>query len=185
MRLETLAIHAGAEADAETGAVASPLHLSTTFKHGPAAERLAGYEYQRESNPTQDRLEQCLAAMEGGERALVYASGMAAMQGYLECLPNGAHLLIPNDCYSGLRTLCREFLPARGIQASAVDMTDLGAVQAAMRADTALLWAETPSNPLLAVTDIAALAEIAHAQGAILVCDNTFATPVLQQPLKL
>lgn len=185
MRLETLAIHAGAEADAETGAVASPLHLSTTFKHGPAAERVAGYEYQRESNPTQDRLEQCLAAMEGGERALVYASGMAAMQGYLECLPNGAHLLIPNDCYSGLRTLCREFLPARGIQASAVDMTDLGAVQAAMRADTALLWTETPSNPLLAVTDIAALAEIAHAQGAKLVCDNTFATPVLQQPLKL
>ena len=133
MRIETLAIHAGAEADAETGAVAVPLHLSTTFKHGPAGERVAGFEYQRESNPTQDRLEECLAAMEGGERALAYASGMAAMQGLLECLPNGAHILIPHDCYTGLRTLCAEFLPLRGITAQAVDMSDLDGVRAALR----------------------------------------------------
>ena len=185
MRFETLAIHAGAEADAETGAVAPPLHMSTTFQHGPAGERRAGYEYQREANPTQDRLETCLAALEGGERALVYASGMAAMQGYLECLANGSHVLIPNDCYTGLRALFHEFLPHRGITATAVDMSDLLEVRAALRPETALIWAETPSNPLLAVADIAALAETAHAHGALLVCDNTFATPALQQPLAL
>ena len=185
MRFETLAIHAGAETDAETGAVAPPLHLSTTFKHGAAGERRAGYEYQRETNPTQDRLEICLAALEGGERALVFASGMAAMHGYLECLTNGAHVLIPDDCYTGLRTLFSEFLPQRGITATALDMSDLSAVRAALRPETALIWAETPSNPLLAVADIAALAEIAHAHGARLVCDNTFATPALQQPLAL
>lgn len=185
MRIETLAIHAGAEADAETGAVAAPLHLSTTFKHGPAGERVAGFEYQRESNPTQDRLEECLAALEGGERALAYASGMAAMQGLLECLPNGAHILIPHDCYTGLRTLCAEFLPLRGISAQPVDMGDPAGVRAALRPDTKMIWAETPSNPLLAVADIAALAEIAHEHGALLACDNTFATPVLQRPLAL
>jgi cystathionine gamma-synthase len=185
MRFETLAIHAGAEADAQTGAVAPPLHLSTTFKHGPAGERVAGYEYQRESNPTQDRLEECLAAMEGGARALAYASGMAAMQGLLECLPNGAHVLIPLDCYTGLRVLCHEFLPLRNIRAQAVDMSDLDAVRDALQPETKLIWAETPSNPLLAVADIAALATIAHGHGALLACDNTFATPALQQPLSL
>jgi len=185
MRFETLAVHAGAEADAETGAIASPLHMSTTFKHGPAGERVAGYEYQRESNPTQDRLETCLAALEGGCRALVYGSGMAAMQGLLECLPNGAHVLIPDDCYTGLRTLCAEFLPLRDIHATAVDMTDPDAVRAALKPATKMLWAETPSNPLLAIADIAALAHIAHGHGALLACDNTFATPALQQPLAL
>lgn len=185
MRLETLAVHAGAEVDAETGAVATPLHLSTTFKHGPAGERVAGYEYQREANPTQDRLETMLAALEGGAHALVYGSGMAAMHGLLECLPNGAHVLIPDDCYTGLRSLAREFLNLRGIDCQAVDMSDLGAVQSALTKDTRLIWAETPSNPLLAIADVAALADIAHSHGAMLACDNTFATPVLQQPLKL
>ncbi len=185
MRLETLAIHAGAEPDSETGAIASPLHLSTTFKHGPAGERVAGYEYQREANPTQDRLEACLAALEGGERALAYASGMAAMAGLLESLPNDSHILIPNDCYTGLRYLGAEFLPQRGITATALDMADLNAVRAALRINTKLIWAETPSNPMLAVADIAALAEIAHTHCALLACDNTFATPVLQQPLLL
>lgn len=103
----TLAVHAGAEPDAGTGAVAPPIHLATTFRHGPAGERIAGYEYQREGNPTQDRLEQALAALEGGEAALAFASGMAAITGMLECLPAGARLLIPDDCYSGLRLLAR------------------------------------------------------------------------------
>ncbi len=185
MRFETLAIHAGAEPDPETGAVASPLHLSTTFKHGPAGERIAGFEYQREANPTQDRLEVCLAALESGERALVYASGMAAMAGLLESLPNDSHVLIPSDCYTGLRVLCAEFLPARGITATALDMADLNAVRAALRSDTKLIWAETPSNPKLEIADIAELAKIAHSHGALLACDNTFATPALQQPLTL
>jgi cystathionine gamma-synthase len=185
MRFETLAVHAGAEPDAGTGAVAPPIHLSTTFRHGPAAERIAGYEYQREGNPTQDRLEAALAALEGGEAALAFASGMAAIAGLLETLPAGARVLLPDDCYSGLRYLATEFLPQRGVSADFVDMTDLAAVEAACAGPLALLWLETPSNPLMKVSDIAALAGIAHAHGAALVCDNTFATPVLQQPLAL
>ncbi len=185
MRLETLAVHAGAATDAETGAVAPPIHLSTTFRHGPAAERIAGYEYQREGNPTQDRLETAIAALEGGAAALAYASGMAAIAGLLETLPAGARILLPDDCYSGLRYLATEFLPQRGVHAAFVDMSDLAAVQTACAQPVALLWAETPSNPLLKVSDIAALAQVAHAHGALLACDNTFATPVLQRPLAL
>lgn len=185
MRPETLFVHAGAEADAETGAVAQPIHLSTTFVHGPSGERRAGYEYVREGNPTQDRLETALAALEGGAGALAYASGMAAMAGLLDCLPAGSHLLYPSDCYTGLRVLAREFLPQRGVSAAGVDMADLDAVRAALTPATRCLWLETPSNPQLRVCDIAALAQIARARGAIAVCDNTFATSLLQQPLAL
>src|SRR5580658_8442166 len=103
MRIETIAIHAGAAPDTETGAVTPPIHLATTFKHGPAGERIAGFEYQREGNPTQDRLETALAALEGGEAALAFASGMAAISALFESLPNGARVLIPDDCYSGTR----------------------------------------------------------------------------------
>lgn len=184
-RIETLAVHAGGEPDETTGAVVPPIHLSTTFRHGPAGERVAGYEYQRESNPTQDRLETALATLENGAGALCFGSGMAAMAGLLESLPAGSHVLIPTDCYTGLRALSAEFLPERGITASAVDMSDLDAVQAALRPDTRLVWAETPSNPQLRVSDIAALAALAHGHGALLACDNTFATPVLQRPLEL
>jgi cystathionine gamma-synthase len=184
-RIETLAVHAGGEPDGETGALSPPLHMATTFEHGPAGERRAGYEYQREGNPTQDRLEAALAALEGGAAALAYGSGMAAMNGLLESLPHGAHLLIPADCYTGLRVLTREFLPERGISATAVDMANLDDVRAALRPETRLVWAETPSNPQLQVGDIAALAGIAHGHGALLACDNTFATPVLQRPLGL
>ena len=184
-RLETLAVHAGAEPDPQTGAVAPPIHLSTTFQHGPAAERVAGYEYQREGNPTQDRLETALAALEGGAAALAYASGMAAISGLLEALSPGAHVLLPDDCYSGTRYLATGFLPQRGVSARFVDMSDLDAVHAACSPAPALLWVETPSNPLMKICDIAALAGIAQAHGAILCCDNTFATPVLQQPLAL
>ena len=181
----TLAVHAGAEPDAETGAVAPPIHLTTTFRHGPAGERIAGYEYQREGNPTQDRLEQALAALEGGEAALAFASGMAAITGMFDSLPTGSRLLIPDDCYSGLRYLAREFLPERGVNAVAVDMTDLAVVEAACAAGGAMVWVETPSNPRMKICDIAALAQIAHRHGALLACDNTFATPVLQRPLAL
>lgn len=185
MRLETLAIHAGGESDSETGAVTPPIHLATTFRHGPAAERIAGYEYQREGNPTNDRLRAAIAAMEGGETALTCASGMAAISAVLESLPRGARLLIPDDCYTGLRMLAAEFLPARGIAAQSVDMADADAVEAACAGGVDLLWAETPSNPLLKISDLEALAGIAHRHGALLACDNTFATPVLQQPLAL
>ena len=184
-RIETLAVHAGGEPDETTGAVSPPIHMATTFRHGPAGERQAGFEYQREGNPTQDRLETALAALEGGQAALCFGSGMAAMAAALESLPAGAHVLIPSDCYTGLRVLGAEFLPQRGITATAVDMADLGAVRAALRPETRMIWAETPSNPRLCVADIAALAALAHGNDALLACDNTFATPVLQQPLAL
>ncbi len=185
MRLETLAIHAGGEPDRETGAVAPPIHLATTFRHGPSAERLAGYEYQREGDPTNDRLRAALAALECGEAALSFASGMAAITALLESLSPGARIVIPDDCYAGLRVLCAEFMPERDVQVRTVDMGDLGAVRSACRDGIDLLWAETPSNPLMKVCDIAALAGIARDHRALLVCDNTFASPVLQQPLLL
>jgi len=185
LRFETLAVHAGAEPDASTGAVAPPIHLATTFQHGPAGERIAGYEYQREGNPTQDRLEAALAAMEGGAAALVFASGMAAMNALLESLPLGAEILIPHDCYTGLRVLATEFLPGRGISTRQVDFTDIEVLRAAISDRTKLLWAETPSNPQLQICDIAALAGLCRERGILLACDNTFATPALQNPLAL
>lgn len=185
MHPQTLAIHAGADVDAETGAVAPPLHLSTTFRHGPAGERVAGYEYQREGNPTNDRLREALMALEGGKQAMTFASGMAAMTTLLESLPGGARVLFPDDCYSGLRMLFEEFLPERGIVAEVVNMADLEAVRAACAMPLAMLWIETPSNPRMKIADIATLADIGHAAGATVVVDNTFATPLLQRPLEL
>ncbi len=181
----TLAVHVGNEADPATGAVAPPIHLATTFRHGPAGERIAGYEYQREGNPTNDRLREALMALEGGEEALTFASGMAAMTTLLECLPGGARVLFPDDCYSGLRMLFEEFLPERGIAVEVVDMADLDAVRVACARPVAMLWVETPSNPRMKISDIAALAQIGHAAGATVVVDNTFATPLLQRPLAL
>lgn len=184
-RPETISVHIGNEADPATGAVAPPIHLATTFRHSADGERIAGYEYQREGNPTNDRLRETLAALEGGEDAITFASGMAAMSTLLECLPNGARVLIPDDCYTGLRMLCAEYLPERGIETVAVDMGDLDAVRAACTPATAMVWIETPSNPRMKISDIGALAEIGHAAGAIVVADNTFATSLLQRPLAL
>jgi len=185
MRIETLAIHAGGESDRETGAATPPIHMATTFRHGPGGERIAGYEYQREGNPTNDRLRTAIAAMEGAEAALTFASGMAAVSALLESLPSGARIVMPDDCYAGVRILAAEFLPERGLRVQRLDMANLDAVRAACADGVELLWVETPSNPLMKISDIAALAALAHAQGALLVCDNTFASPVLQQPLAL
>ena len=184
MRPETLAVHAGGEADAATGALSPPIHLATTFKHGPAGERVAGYEYQREGNPTQDRLEAMLSVLEGGHGALATGSGMAAMSLLLDSLAAGSRIVIPDDCYTGLRVLAQEFLPQRGVTAATVDMADLAAVKSAA-AGAALIWAETPSNPQLKIADISAIAAIARGAGALLACDNTFATPALQRPIEL
>ena len=181
----TVAVHAGNHPDPATGAVAPPIHLATTFRHGPAGERIAGYEYQREGDPTNDRLREALVALEDGAAALMFASGMAAMTTLLESLPTGSRVLFPDDCYSGLRMLFNEFLPKRGLLVETVDMADLDAVRAACATPLAVLWIETPSNPLLKICDIAALADIGHAAGALVVADNTFATPLLQRPLAL
>jgi len=185
VRPETLFVHAGVEPDAATGAVAPPLHLATTFKHGPAGERVGGFEYVREGNPNQQQLESALAELERGAGALAFASGMAACSALLDSLPGAAHVVYPRDCYAGLRVLISEFLPQRGVSATAVDIGDVDAVRAALTPATRCLWLETPSNPQLRVADIAALCELAHERDIFVVCDNTFATPLLQQPLVL
>lgn len=185
MRFETIAVHAGGQVDPATGSVAPPIHLSTTFEHGPAAEHPLGYLYIREGNPTASRLEEALAAVEGGETALVFASGMAAGAAYLQAQEPGGHVLFGDDIYYDLRTIARELFPRWGLESSAVSMSDLDAVQKAFRPNTRLLWVETPSNPLLKVADLAPLARLAASVGAGLLVDGTFATPVLQRPLDL
>lgn len=185
MKLETILIHAGGEIDSATGAVAPPINLATTFEHGPEAELLHGYMYIRQNNPMQARLETALAAIEGGETALVFASGIAAGAAYLQALPAGSHAIFHNDIYYDFRTIAKEFMPKWGSDATIVDMTDLDAVRPALQPNTRLLWAETPTNPMMQVLDIAALAKIAHENGAKLMVDATFATPVLQRTLAL
>jgi len=185
MHFETIAVHAGAEPDPATGAVAPPIHLSTTFEHGPASEDPFGYHYVRDANPTQARLEMALAALEQGEAALVWASGMAATGAYLQALPPGSHVVFPDDMYYANRVIARDLFPRWGLASTAVDGSDLAAIEAAMTPRTRLVWAESPSNPLMKIVDLAALAELAHARGAELLVDGTFATPALQQPLTL
>ena len=185
MHFETIAVHAGAEPDPATGAVAPPIHLSTTFEHGPASEDPFGYHYVRDDNPTQARLEMALAALEQGEAALVWASGMAATGAYLQALPPGSHVVFPDDMYYANRIIARDLFPRWGLTSTAVDGSDMAAIEAAMTPRTRLVWAETPSNPLMKIVDLAALAELAHARGAELLVDGTFATPALQQPLTL
>ena len=185
MKFETIAVHAGAEPDAASGALAPPIDLATTFEHGPASEATHGHIYIRESNPLQSRLEEALAAVEGGGAALVFASGMAAAAAYLQGLAPDSHVIFGDDIYYDVRNVAREFLPRLGIASSFVDMQDLDAVAAQVRPETRLVWAESPSNPLMKVVDLAALARIAHDAGARLLVDGTFATPVVQRPLEL
>ena len=185
MHFETKAIHAGMSVDEETGALAPPIHLSTTYERNDQGDASRGFSYVRDGNPTQSRLEEALAAIDGAEAALVFASGMAAGAALLQSLPKGAHVVMPDDCYYGYRELSEDTFARWGITANVVAMQDLDAVRRAMRAETKVIWAESPSNPLLKVVDLHALGEIAHANGAHLVVDGTFATPALQQPIAL
>lgn len=185
MRFETLAVHSGAEPDPETGALVPPIHLATTFEHGPDGSLPHGLLYQRYDNPTQQRLEQALRTLEQGAQSLFFATGMAAGATLLQALPNGAHILMPDDIYHGYRALVEQYGPRWGLSFSFVDLTDLGTAAAALRPASALLWVESPSNPLLKIYDIKALAELAHTADAQLMVDNTFATPCLQQPLAM
>ncbi len=184
LRPGTVAVHVGNEPDSATGAVAPPIQLATTFRHGADGARQAGYEYQREGNPTNDRLREAIAALEGAQTALTFASGMAAISGLFESLPTPARIVMPDDCYVGLRMYATEFLPARGTDVMRVDMTDLEAVHTACADGVDLLWIETPSNPLMRISDITTLAGIGHAHGALVACDNTFATPLLTRPME-
>lgn len=185
MKFETLAIHAGRQIDSGTGAVMPPIVLSTTFAREPDGSAPHGYVYTRSENPNRSAVEQCLAALEGGEVAAAFASGQAVTLAVMQALSAGDHVIIPNDVYFGTRELAYEVLGRWGLQATAVNMADLDAVQAAVRPNTRLIWAETPSNPLLTITDIAGVVSIAHAAGAVCVIDNTWASPVGQSPLAL
>ncbi|MFC3997078.1 cystathionine gamma-synthase [Nocardiopsis sediminis] len=183
---ETLAIHAGQEADAETGAVVVPIYQTSTYAQDGVGGLRGGFEYSRTANPTRVALEECLAALESGIRGLAFASGMAAEDTLLRTVLNpGDHVIIPGDAYGGTFRLFAKVLERWGVRWEAVPQSDLAAVRAAVRPETALIWTETPTNPLLNITDIEALAEIAHDAGALLVVDNTFASPYLQQPLPL
>jgi cystathionine gamma-synthase len=185
MRFETLAVHAGHRIDPASGSVAPPIHLSTTFARDEESAAIGGHTYVRESNPNREQLEEALCPLEGGAAALVFASGMAAGIAVLQALPPGSHVLFPGDVYYGFRVAAEEFLPNWGIRSDLVDMTDLGALAAAVRPETRLIWLETPSNPLLQVVDLGRAVALARQAGALTVVDNTFATPVLQRPLAL
>jgi cystathionine gamma-synthase len=183
---DTLAIHAGQEPDALTGAVAVPIYQTSTYKQDGVGGLRGGYEYSRSANPTRTALEEALAALEAGSRGLAFASGLAAEDTVFRtvCRP-GDHVVLPGDAYGGTFRLVARVLANWGIEYTPVPLADLDAVRAALRDNTKIVWCETPTNPLLGVADIAALAEIAHAAGARLVVDNTFASPYLQQPIPL
>jgi cystathionine gamma-synthase len=183
---ETLAIHAGQEADPQTGAVVTPIYQVSTYKQDGVGGLRGGYEYSRSANPTRTALEENLAALEGGRRGLAFASGLAAEDCLLRTvLKPGDHILIPNDAYGGTFRLFSKVLQRWGVDWSVADMHRPEAVRAGIRPTTKVVWVETPSNPLLGIADIAALAQITKDAGALLVVDNTFASPYLQQPLSL
>lgn len=185
LRNETIAVHAGHVVDPVTGALTPPLVLSTTFERDADGGYSRGFIYTRGGNPNRDALEQCVAALEGGVEAAAFASGSAATAAVLQGLAPGDHVVAPDDVYHGTARLLRETFGRWGLTATFSDMTDPSAVAAAVRPGTRLLWVETPSNPLLKVAPIEELARLAQRAGALLCCDNTFATPVLQRPLTL
>jgi cystathionine gamma-synthase len=184
MRIETLAVHAGHSVDPSTGAVTPPIQLSTTFERSEDGSYPHGHLYSRTSNPNREALEQCLSSLEGGTATAAFASGSAATMSIFQSLAPQDHVLAPKDAYHGTAKLLREIFIPWGLAVTFVDMTDLAQVQEAIQPNTRLIWTETPSNPLLKITDIAKVANLAHDIGAQCVCDNTWATPVLQRPLE-
>ena len=185
MKIETRAVHAGRHIDPATGAVTAPIHLSTTFERGADGEYPRGFSYSREDNPNRRALEECLAALEGGTQALCFSSGLAVATALVQGLEPGDHIVAPDDVYWGLRKVIGEVFGKWGLETTYVDMTSIDDVHAALRPNTRLVWMETPSNPLMKITDLAAIAALARgaSPNIVTVCDGTFATPVLQQPL--
>ena len=187
MQFETRAIHAGQEPDPTTGAVVPPIYQTSTYKQDGVGGLRGGYEYSRSANPTRTALEECLAALEGGRRGLAFASGLAAEDTLLRtlCAP-GDHAVVPGDAYGGTYRLFAKVLERWGLDFTPAAGADVDAFRAALQPGrTKVVWVETPTNPLLGIVDIAALAQLAHEAGALLVVDNTFASPYLQQPLSL
>jgi cystathionine gamma-synthase len=185
MKIETKAIHAGREVDPATGAVTPPIHLSSTFERQPDGSYPTGYEYSRDSNPNRNALEKCVSVLEGGEEAAAFSSGSAAAMTIFQALSPGDHVVAPEDLYYGVRQTLRDTFTPWGLEVTFVDMTDVSQTQKAVRSNTRLVLAETPSNPQIKVTDIIRTSEIARDAGAYFVCDNTMATPILQRPLEL
>jgi len=179
----TRAIHAGNDPDPSTGAIMPPVYMTSTYvQEAPAV--LKGYDYSRTCNPTRTALERNIASLEGGRHGLCFASGMAAINTVLNLLESGQHVVAGNDCYGGTYRLCTTLYQKFGVSFSFVNFADLDAVRDAIRPETALLMVETPSNPLLKLCDLAAVAAIGKQHGIMTMCDNTFATPYLQRPLE-
>lgn len=181
---ETLLAQAGCKPDPQTGALVTPLHLATTFERAPDGSYPQGYSYSRSDNPTRHQFEDTLAALEGGAACAAFASGMAGATAVLQSLRPSDHLILPDDVYHGTRTLVESIFQPWNLHYTSVDLTDLDAFDEALRPETRLIWTETPSNPLLNITDLQAVVERAHAADAAVLVDNTWPTPVLQRPLE-
>src|SRR5213083_3467386 len=184
MKIETLAVHAGHSIDPATGAVSSPIYLSTTFERDAEGTYSRGFMYTRNNNPNRQALEEGISVLEGGAGAAAFASGTGATGAIFQALAPGDHVLAHVDAYYGTSRLLREIFLRWGLQADFIDMSNLEAVKKTLKPNTKLAWAETPSNPLLKIVDLAAVAKIVHDADALFVCDNTWA-PVLQRPFDL
>ena len=185
VNIETIAVHSGRNVDPATGAVTPPIHMSTTFEREADGTYPQGFVYGRAGNPTRVLLEECVRDLEGGEGAAAFSSGAAALMAVFQSLASGDHVIAPQDLYHGTAALLRDRLARWELRTSFVDMTDIDAVREAITPATRLILVETPSNPLLKITDIAQVAQMAHNSGIPCVCDNTWATPVLQHCLEL
>ena len=183
-RFETRAVHAGQQADPNNGAVMTPVYLTSTYKQDAPAVPRQGYEYTRTTNPTRTALQENLASLEGGAWGLCFSSGLAATNALLDRLRPGDHVVAGNDLYGGTYRLFSKVFERYGVRFSFVDTTDPAEVAAAIEDATRYVYLETPSNPLLRITDLSAVSELAHARGKLVIVDNTFATPWLQRPLE-
>ncbi len=184
-KLETLAIHAGSEIDSATKAVTSPIHLSTTFEREADGSFPQGYIYTRSHNPNRAALEHCITALEGGAASTAFSSGSAAASTVFRALKPGEHAIIPDDMYWGIRKLLKQVFVPWGLELSEVDMSNLAEVRAAIKPNTRLIWIETPSNPMLKITDIAEVVKLAKKVGAKVACDNTWTPPGMQPVFEL
>ena len=183
VKIETAAARASHHVDAESGAILAPIQPSTTFERAEDGEFPSGYIYSRLGNPNRRQLEDILTTLEGGAACAAFSSGSAASAAVFQALGSGDHVVAPNDCYHGTRAILRDVFGRWGLEVTFTDVTDPEQVEQAMRPNTRLVWVETPSNPMLKVTDIRRTVEIAHEAGALCVCDNTWATPMLQRPI--
>lgn len=185
MKIETLAARSSHHIDPHTGAIIAPIQPSTTFERDPDGEYPHGYVYARRGNPTRQQLEDTLASLEDGVACAAFSSGSAASASVFQALASGDHIVAPNDCYHGTAAILRDVFTRWGLQITFTDVTDPNQVEQAIQPNTRIVWVETPSNPMLKITDIRRTVAITHDAGALCVCDNTWATPMIQRPLDL